>query len=616
MSNRFRMFTAALAAALVIPSLASAQGFDVQQLNPGPSQTTDVINVSQARITPGGLWELGLFLHYADSPLVFSDADDNVTDIVGSQLTANVLGVIGIADRLELGIDIPIILNQTGDPIDVPGITDVSGASAGVGDVRFIPTIALLRNEDPGTVNLALAVNTWFPTGDDEVYQGDGAFRVEPRLLLDINAARDIIISFNVGWLFREAAVVRNLEVDDTFTWGLGLDIPLNGARTLHLLTELTGDISISAENVGSEEAPFGVNLGLRYHAPSGFVGTYGGGVGVVEGFGVPAWRVFLGLAYARPLNCDPDEDGVGCDGTTDMCPMQAEDFDNFEDTDGCPDDDNDNDGIIDRRDECPNSPEDEDGFEDDNGCPDPDNDNDGILDADDACPDVAEDVDGFEDADGCPDTDNDNDGILDTDDACPDVAEDIDGFEDEDGCPDLDNDRDGLADADDTCPNEPEDFDGYEDTDGCPEEGAGIVTLTCDRINIGEAVHFETNSDVIEARSFDLLNQVAGVIQGASYLRLLRVEGHTDDRGSDEYNQELSERRAASVMRFLVEAGVEASRLTSQGLGETTPIADNGNSTGRAQNRRVEFHVVEQDSTCGEALLSNDGEIIEEVAE
>lgn len=98
---------------------------------------------------------------------------------------------------------------------------------------------------------------------------------------------------------------------------------------------------------------------------------------------------------------------------------------------------DGDLDGILDEMDACPTAAEDFDGFEDSDGCPDVDNDGDGILDVDDDCPTRAEDFDGFEDSNGCPDLDNDGDGILDAEDLCPNVAETFNGFEDEDGCPD-----------------------------------------------------------------------------------------------------------------------------------------------------------------------------------
>ncbi|HEX9640963.1 MAG TPA: hypothetical protein VGB13_06595, partial [Candidatus Krumholzibacteria bacterium] len=99
---------------------------------------------------------------------------------------------------------------------------------------------------------------------------------------------------------------------------------------------------------------------------------------------------------------------------------------------------DDDQDGIPDSRDGCPKEAEDFDGFEDQDGCPDLDNDQDGVPDAKDLAPDLAEDKDGFEDEDGRPDMDNDADGITDDKDECPNEPEDFDGDRDLDGCPDL----------------------------------------------------------------------------------------------------------------------------------------------------------------------------------
>ena len=133
---------------------------------------------------------------------------------------------------------------------------------------------------------------------------------------------------------------------------------------------------------------------------------------------------------------------------------------------------DADNDGIPNKPDTCADRAEDFDGFQDEDGCPDEDNDGDGVLDRDDLAPELPEDIDGFEDQDGRPDADNDGDGIRDPDDACPNDPEDFDGDRDTDGCPDIvrDSDGDGIVDEQDRCPTEPEDMDGVEDDDGCPE--------------------------------------------------------------------------------------------------------------------------------------------------
>jgi OmpA-OmpF porin, OOP family len=103
------------------------------------------------------------------------------------------------------------------------------------------------------------------------------------------------------------------------------------------------------------------------------------------------------------PVTSD-DRDGDGIPNDVDQCPDEPEDFDGFQDEDGCPDPDNDGDGIPDASDKCPNEPEDFDGFEDEDGCPDPDNDGDGVPDAQDQCPDQMETHNGYQDDDGCPD--------------------------------------------------------------------------------------------------------------------------------------------------------------------------------------------------------------------
>jgi len=254
---------------------------------------------------------------------------------------------------------------------------------------------------------------------------------------------------------------------------------------------------------------------------------------------------------------------------------------------------DTDGDGCYDDVDKCPKEPEDKDGFQDEDCCPDPDNDQDGILDKDDSCPNVPEDKDGFQDEDGCPDNDNDRDGIPDSQDKCPNEPEDYDGFEDADGCPDTDNDNDRILDVDDKCPNEPEDYDGDTDDDGCPDKYK-LVVVTDQKIELKQTVYFATAKTQILPRSFALLNEVALVLKDRPKIEV-RIEGHTDSRGNDAYNMRLSNGRAASVRTYLIQRGIESSRMVSVGYGEDKPIASNRTRVGRAQNRRVDFFITKQ---------------------
>jgi outer membrane protein OmpA-like peptidoglycan-associated protein len=254
---------------------------------------------------------------------------------------------------------------------------------------------------------------------------------------------------------------------------------------------------------------------------------------------------------------------------------------------------DRDHDGLLDEVDACPDSPEDKDGFEDNDGCPDPDNDKDGVLDPADHCPDVAEDRDGFEDNDGCPDPDNDKDGIVDAKDKCPNDAEDVDGFEDNDGCPDPDNDKDGIVDKEDLCPNEPETQNGYADEDGCPDEEQ--VRVVGQKIVLDDRVNFEQNNARIREVSFPLLERLSRLLRAHPEYIHIEVQGHTDQKGTVEFNKKLSQDRAESVLEFLVKQGIERSRLSAVGFGSEHLLVEESNERALYLNRRVEFLITRQ---------------------
>ncbi len=119
------------------------------------------------------------------------------------------------------------------------------------------------------------------------------------------------------------------------------------------------------------------------------------------------------------------------------------------------------------------------------------------------------------------------------------------------------------------------------------------------DIIAITEAVHFQTAKAIILPESYALLDDVAAVLQATPEIRLVQVEGHTDDEGSPQGNQVLSEDRAAAIVAYLVHKGIAPERLSSVGYGQSRPVADNTTEQGRAQNRRVVFVVAER-STGG----------------
>ncbi len=256
---------------------------------------------------------------------------------------------------------------------------------------------------------------------------------------------------------------------------------------------------------------------------------------------------------------------------------------------------DSDGDGVLDEVDQCPDEPETVNGYRDQDGCPETDTDRDGIWDADDNCPNEPEDLDSFLDTDGCPDLDNDSDGLVDSLDRCPDEPEDFDGDEDEDGCPDSakDSDGDGVLDDVDKCLYDPETINAYLDEDGCPDTPPQNVRITKEKIEIQEKIMFASGRSRILAVSYDILDAVSQVMQDYPDLKV-RIEGHTDSDGSESSNLTLSQARADAVRRYLIDSGIEGSRLVSVGYGETQPIDTNRTASGKANNRRVEFRITE----------------------
>jgi outer membrane protein OmpA-like peptidoglycan-associated protein len=154
---------------------------------------------------------------------------------------------------------------------------------------------------------------------------------------------------------------------------------------------------------------------------------------------------------------------------------------------------------------------------------------------------------------------------------------------------PPKDTDGDGIPDNIDKCPNEPETFNGYQDEDGCPDEvPAALKKFT----GVIEGITFKTNSANLTKKSYDVLDRAVQVLSDYPDTRI-EISGHTDNVGKDEYNKELSQKRADAVKEYFVNKGIRTERLTAIGYGPEKPIADNKTKAGKAKNRRTEFKLV-----------------------
>lgn len=173
---------------------------------------------------------------------------------------------------------------------------------------------------------------------------------------------------------------------------------------------------------------------------------------------------------------------------------------------------------------------------------------------------------------------DSDGDGVTDDKDKCPNTPP---GRKvNADGC-ELDTDGDGLVDGDDKCPTV------YAKTaDGCPPPAAAAATprtLTLENVN------FDYDKSTLRPDAAATLDEAAATLKEWGNVQV-EVAGHTDSKGSDAYNKHLSIHRANAVRDYLIGKGIEASRLTAKGYGESQPVADNSTEEGRFKNRRVEL--------------------------
>ncbi len=437
-------------------------------------------------------WGAGAFFGYQNSSMsvYLVDSNDNLEEnypLVGSHLTGYLYGFLGVINRLQFSLGLPIYgQNQLSgwtrlknDLVDVLRPEDYAARITGaqVGDLRihikgYIHGIQKKMHNLAASLTFKLPIAHWVGGDDKDKFMGERNVAIWTRLIYELRW-RGLTAAVNAGFLARVAkSTFLSTESNHEFTYSAGgfYKVATFGDWHMDVMAEVNGRTGLTTE---LDANPLEVDAGLRFGMSGGLSIWLGAGAGLIKAVGSPTFRVFLGAQFAPDFS-DGDNDGVP--DYKDKCPKQKEDKDGFQDHDGCPEEDNDKDGIPDERDKCPDKPEDYDKFKDKDGCPDLDNDGDGVPDKRDNCPLHK----GPVKTKGCPGDmlDNDGDGIPDNKDKCPNKPEDKDGFQDADGCPDLDNDGDGVPDEHDKCKNDPEDKDGFQDGDGCADpddDGDGV---------------------------------------------------------------------------------------------------------------------------------------------
>ena len=498
---------------------------------------------------------LGLVFEYAYRPLVLYAPDGDLRAvIVSDQLFAHVGGSFVFADRVRLAFNLPVAILTEGESARARGTLLAADSGPSFGDARFGADLRLI-GEYGGPGTLAIGAQLYVPSGSRDSFTGDGRLRAVPHLLfagragpidysarasLDYRAQHDVL-----------AGVPHGTEISGAVTAGVALL-----QHTLLMGPELWGSTTLVRDSTFHQStSPLELLLGVHWR-PKNFRMGLGIGPGLTRGVGSPTLRAVAMFEWSPSVIVDRDGDGV-----------------------------------LDGVDACPDVPGEPNSDPSKNGCPlVADRDLDSIPDAQDACPDVP----GVASTDpakhGCPPPgDRDHDGVLDRDDDCPDVAGVASPLAGRNGCP-PDNDGDGILDAQDACPT----LTGVPDPDplknGCP-----LARIEKDQIVITQRIEFEFGSATLLESSFKVLVAVMNVMREHPELGIVLVEGHTDNIGGAAYNKDLSERRAKSVRKWLIDHGVEEIRLLDGGFGLERPLDTNDSAEGRQRNRRVEFHILEQ---------------------
>ena len=565
MEGRRRVSSIAVLALLLAAGSAFAENpkVNVDQFRPSV-HPGDILPIQTANEPAMLGWGAGAWFSLIGRPLNFYNGGKVAQHVVSGQFVTDLYGHLGLWNVLDIGLDLPFGGAWGAAPgvLTTYGFTKVHGGS--LGDLRFSAKGTIIGGNGKG-FGLALGEDLSFPTATGHNFMGDKNVTSTTTLIADYSA-KGWQGAVNLGFRGRQKVYIGTEKISHQMLIGAGLAAPI----ICGVLDALgTMEVRVAAASpLSAYDRAMDFSAGLRYHWKGmQLIAAYGGGV--LRGYGSPVSRGSLSIAYDPSVErgCVADTDHDGILDPDDECPTEP----GPAATNGCPD--RDKDGIPDKDDRCVDQPGPRATF----GCP--DRDKDGIADAVDLCPDKP----GPAKYNGCPDTDGD--GIPDNSDACPNEP----GPAATNGCPDRDHD--GVIDSKDKCP----DIFGKPEFDGCPPPTPSNVRLTKDKIEILEAVHFDTNKATIKRDSFGLLKNVAKVMDDNPNLARIRVEGHTDNTGDKKKNLKLSQDRARSVMDFLVGAGVAPGRLVSEGFGDTKPIDDNSTTKGKAANRRVEFVIVQQ---------------------
>ncbi len=612
---------------------ATTAGFDAHNfhLNAADGQPISPLEVPSPFITRG-VFGAAVF-EYAKTPLVrvpassdgtmdWSKAEPMLDDVAALNLN---LGWAPVRfARVDVGI--PLFVASSG----------LDGAANGftAGDLRVQATVGWSQEEQRG-FGIAVQPFVAIPLGADAAFLGNSAISAGGDLALGYHTDK-FIVAASAGYALEPDIQLDNLSGADHVNVGgmVGYEVVDN----LGINAEVRAGLPLAANDWPGTETPAEIIAHAKYQLPFGLDFLLGGAGGLSYGAGTPAWRAFVGVGYGPvfdatpkapppPVDLDADDDGINDD--VDQCKMEKETVNDWKDTDGCPD----GIGNLTAR-----------SLVDGKSVPasitlsGPTGAQTGTasIKVDKAEPGsawTAKATYKCYTGEGSA-TAKEGDTALDIAmkpslDAKAAIEVVNKKGKPVDGATVKWDVQEGGGCVPGATPvalaggkgeqavgagkhrvfitaKEMTNFSGeFEFTTGATttirvELDSTRIKLEEKQIVILDKVFFETNKDIIKPESFKLLDEVASVVMANPQVGRVEVSGHTDSDGDDASNLDLSQRRAESVKRYLEGKGVDPARLIAKGYGETKPIDSNKSSKGKANNRRVEFNLIDQASPTG----------------
>jgi cysteine-rich repeat protein len=301
---------ALLVAAIALPQVARAQEDDARNFSAErfkiSSDRDGILDVESGTVIGHLNWDLGFWLGYADDPLALymEDGDERIDPFLTRRIGGELVAAVGFGRRLQLGVQIPVILDQNYSYMDAALEPE---STAGLGDVSIHPKLQVLFTRSHG-VDLAIIPAFTVPSRGSESYFGDVTLTFAPMIALSRRIDR-IGLGANFGYRLRaNTPEVLGLRVVDEAFARLGASYRLNSDAEKPLDVGLSVDLSTAAADF------FGIFnrnyaetlLGANYQVTSDWNLFGGGGVGLNPGFGTPDWRVLAGLRFTkRPIVCE-----------------------------------------------------------------------------------------------------------------------------------------------------------------------------------------------------------------------------------------------------------------------------------------------------------------------